>query len=91
VVLLHRGARRARHQTCPFRWRWILRQPAGAPELGINELVKILYPSIFVPYEELHQRSIQVPYQAGLLLPITILAEDLALIQQAVDGGLKAS
>jgi hypothetical protein len=64
------------------------RQPGAS--FGVNELVKLLYPAIYGPYEYLHQASIQVRYEQGLRFPLEKVRESLDAVQAAVEAGLAA-
>lgn len=48
---------------------------------GVNDLVRLVYPSINSAYLELHGQSIGVRYERGTSVPLDDLAEDLAEIE----------
>lgn len=57
---------------------------------GVNELVKLLYPSIYNRYEYLHQASIQVRYNMGLRFPIAQVRASHKLVEDSATSGLSA-
>jgi hypothetical protein len=64
------------------------RQPGAS--FGVNELVRLLYPSIYRHYEYLHQASIQVRYEKGLRFQLDSVRESLDAVRGAVEAGLTA-
>lgn len=44
-------------------------------EFGVNEIVQILYPSAIGAYDQLHQMSIQVRYERGLVPDLRAVVE----------------
>ncbi|GAA1434407.1 hypothetical protein GCM10009616_28760 [Microlunatus lacustris] len=58
---------------------------------GVNELVKLLYPSVYAPYELLHQASIQVRYDRGLFIQLARVKPCLTRVSDAFDAGLAAA
>jgi hypothetical protein len=56
--------------------------------LGVNDVVRMLYPAITVEYRRLHAASIAVRYSEGLrtIAPATVLA-DYAVVRGAYDAG----
>jgi len=64
----------------------------GPRKLGVNDIVKILYPSIATRYVRLHMASIAVRYESGLALySFADVKSDFAELARAyVDGELKA-
>jgi len=59
--------------------------------LGVNDVVRLLYPDIAVEYRRLHAASVAVRYSEGLrtISPDTVL-DDFNAVRAAYDGGLRA-
>ncbi len=63
-----------------------------AREWGVNELVQTLYRGIIGRYDRLHQASIMVRYNSGLVLPLDRLRDAIDGIEAAhADGELHAA
>ena len=54
---------------------------------GVNELVELLYPSIYQSYLLMHQASIEVRYQRGLRTPVRASAAHWAKIRAEFRAG----
>lgn len=65
---------------------------SGERKLGVNDIVRILYPSIASRYQRLHMASIAVRYEAGLkVYDFAAVKDDYAAVRDAyVNGELRA-
>lgn len=65
----------------------------GDRKLGVNEIVRILYPTIAARYHRLHMASIAVRYEGGLqAYEFAAVKEDYAAVADAyVNGELRAA
>lgn len=54
---------------------------------GVNELVELLYPSIYEPYILMHEASIEVRYKRGLRTPVRASAAHWAKIRAEFRAG----
>lgn len=55
---------------------------------GLNDLVQLLYPTIWPKYSLLHQASIQVRYQSRLFIPMARVSEAYEAVAEAHEAGL---
>lgn len=62
---------------------------AGGRRMGVNDIVRVLYPEIGAEYERLHMASVEVRYRDGLRSKY-VKADFTAIIDRYVAGDLKA-